>query len=146
MDEVDKRILNELIDDSRLSYNEISRRVGISVATVTTRVRNLEKQGIIRGYSVTLDTEKIGYDVTAIIEITISKGKLLEVEKEIAKNPNVHGVYDVTGTSDAMVLAKFKGRKELSDFVKSLLSLEYVERTLTHFVLGTMKEDLRVNI
>ena len=146
MDKTDVKILRELVDDARLSYNEIARRVGIAVGTVATRVHNLEKKGVIKGYSAILNAEKIGYDVTAIIEMTISKGKLIDVESEVAKNVNVHGVYDVTGTSDAIVMARFKSRQDLSKFVKSLLSNEFVERTLTHFVLGTVKEDLRVHI
>ncbi len=82
--------------------------------------------------------------MTVITEITVSKGKLLEVEREIAKFPSVCTVYDITGLTDAMVIAKFKSREELSKFTKSLLALPYVERTNTHFVLTTVKEDFRL--
>ena len=146
MDQTDINILRELVDDARLSCNEIARRIGVAVGTVVTRIRNLEKEGVIKGYSAILDAEKIGYDVTAIIEIVISKGKLLEVEEEVAKTPNVYGVYDITGASDAIVVSRFKNRQELSKFVKSLLSSEFVERTLTHVALETVKEDLRVHV
>lgn len=146
VDKTDINILKELVSDARVSCNEISRKIGVAVGTVVTRIRNLEKQGIIKGYSTILDPEKVGYEVTAIIEIIISKGKLLEVDKEIAKNPNVYGVYDVTGSSDAIVIARFKNRTELSEFIKTLRELEFVERTLTHVALGTIKEDLRVHV
>jgi len=104
----------------------------------------MEKEGIIKGYTTILDQEKLGYELTVITEITVSKGKLLEMEKKIAKIPNVCAVYDVTGLTDAMVIAKFKNRKELSDFTKSLLSMPFVERTNTHLVLTTVKEDYRI--
>jgi DNA-binding Lrp family transcriptional regulator len=146
MDKIDIGILRELMDDARLSYNEIARRISVSVGTVAMRIRNLEKQGVIKGYSVILDAEKLGYNVNAIIDIVISKGKLRKVEEEVANNPNVYGVYDVTGASDAIVVTRFKNRQELSDFVKSLLSSDYVDRTLTHFVLGTVKEDFRIPV
>ncbi len=146
MDKTDALILNELVNDARLSYNEIARRIGVSVGTVATRVNNLEKKGIIKGYSAILDAEKMGYDIVAIIEIVISKGKLLEVEEEISKDPNVCGVYDTTGASDAIVIARFKNRDDLSRFVKSLLSSEYVQRTITHMALGTIKEDFRIKV
>ena len=145
MDEIDISVLKQLVEDARLSYNELARRIGVAVGTVVSRIHSLERQGVIKGYSAILDPEKMGFDVTAIIEIIISKGKLLEVEEEVAKNPNVYGVYDVTGASDAIVIARFKNRQELSKFIKSLLSSDFVERTLTHVALGTMKEDLRVH-
>lgn len=146
IDNKDLRILREVLSDARLSYREIARRVGLSVATVKARINKLEKRGVIRGYTAILDPSKLGYDVSAIIEIVIAKGKLREVEEEIAKNSNVYAVYDVTGASDAMILVRFKSRGELSRFVKSLLAMDYVERTVTHIILGIVKEEPRVYI
>lgn len=144
MDEIDIKILKELVNDARLSYNEIARRIGIAVGTVATRITNLEKQGVIKGYNAIVDGEKLGYDVVAVIEVTVSGGKITEVEEEVAKNPNVYAVYDVTGPSDVMLITRFKNRRELSKFVKSILALKFVERTITHVVLATVKEDPRV--
>jgi DNA-binding Lrp family transcriptional regulator len=144
LESIDIKILKELINNSRLSYREIARRTRLSVNTVASRVEKLEKEGVIKGYTAILDPEKLGYDVVAIIEVVVAKGKLLEVEKEVAKHPNVYCVYDVTGTSDAILIARFKNRKELSKFIKDLLAMEFVERTITHVALGIVKEDLRV--
>jgi DNA-binding Lrp family transcriptional regulator len=138
--------LREVVSDARLSYREVARRVKLSVATVKTRIEKLEKEGVIEGYTAILNPSKIGYEVVAIIEIVVSKGKLLDVEEELAKNPNVYAVYDVIGTSDALVLARFRHREELSKFVKSILAMEYVDRTITHTALGIVKEDLRVYV
>ena len=143
-DETDKKILRELLTDSRQSFRQIARKIGVSVGTVLKRIKKLESEGIIKYYTVMLDHEKIGYDLAAIIELTISKGKLMDVEKEIAKEKNVLAVYDVTGTTDAMILAKFKSRKELNSFVKKLLRIEFIERTNTHVILNTIKEDFRI--
>jgi DNA-binding Lrp family transcriptional regulator len=104
----------------------------------------MEKEGLIKGYSVILDHEKLGYELTAITEITVSKGKLIEMEKEIAKFPNICAVYDVTGLTDAIIIAKFHNREELSKFTKVLLGMPFVERTNTHIVLTTVKEDFRL--
>ncbi|MCD6431202.1 Lrp/AsnC family transcriptional regulator, partial [Candidatus Bathyarchaeota archaeon] len=100
--------------------------------------------GIITGYSAVVSHEKLGYELTVVTEITVSKGRLLEMENEIARLPNVCCVYDTTGLTDAMVIAKFKSREELSGFTKRLLALPYVERTNTHVVLTTVKEDFRI--
>lgn len=142
MDETDVRILNLLIKDARLSCRKVARQLNISVGTVLGRIRRMERAGVIKGYSAIVDHGKLGYELTAVTEIVVSKGKLLEMEREIAKWPNVCCVYDVTGETDAFVIAKFHDREELSVFAKRLLSLPLVERTNTHVVLTTVKEDL----
>ena len=144
LDSVDMRILKMLESDSRLSYREIAKRIGVAVGTVANRIRELEEAGVIRGYTVMLDYEKIGYEITAVTTIMVSRGKLLEVDKIISKIPNVCCVYDVTGTVDSIVVSKFRNREELSSFTKRLLSIPYVERTNTHVVLTTIKEDFRI--
>jgi DNA-binding Lrp family transcriptional regulator len=144
IDEVDRKILTELLRDCRRSYRSLSRRAGVSVGTTLARIRKLERAGVIKGYSAILDHEKLGYQLTALAEITVSKGKLLEMEEAISKLPNTCAVYDVTGLTDAVVLAKFRSREELSRFTKNLLSMPFVDRSNTHVVLTTVKEDLRL--
>jgi DNA-binding Lrp family transcriptional regulator len=104
----------------------------------------MEDEGLIKGYSVLLDHEKLGYQLTVVTEITVSKGRLVETENEIAKIPNVCCVYDVTGLTDAIIVAKFKSREDLGQFTKRLLSLPFIERTNTHVVLATVKENFRL--
>jgi DNA-binding Lrp family transcriptional regulator len=91
-----------------------------------------------------LDFERLGFELTVIMEVTVSRGQLIETQEEIAKLPYVCAVYDVTGEIDSVVIAKFRNRRELSEFPKDLLSMENVERTNTHVVLNTVKEDFRM--
>ena len=79
-----------------------------------------------------------------MIEVTTIKNKIIEVEKHISKLPNVCAVYDITGLTDMIIVVKFRNRKELSDFVKNDLSLPYIDRTNTHIVLITVKEDFKI--
>lgn len=144
LDDLDMRILKELLKGSKRSYRELARRLGVAVTTVINRIQRLEEYGVITGYTIGLDYERLGYELTVVTEITVSKGKLLEMEEEIARMPNVCAVYDVTGPMDAMVIAKFKKMKELSDFTKGLLSMPFIDRTNTHVVLTTVKEDFRL--
>jgi DNA-binding Lrp family transcriptional regulator len=144
LNETDKKILKSLLEDARFSSRQIAKNVGVSVGTVLSRIKKMEEIGIIKGYSAILDHEKLGYELTVVTEITVSKGRLVEMENEIAKNPNVCGVYDVTGLTDAVIIAKFKSREELGKFTKILLALPYVERTNTHVVLTTVKENFRL--
>jgi DNA-binding Lrp family transcriptional regulator len=144
LDETDVKIMKVLTLDARLSSRQIASQCDVSIGTVLSRIKRMEKDGVIKGYSVMLDHEKLGYELTVVCEITVSKGRLLEVENEIARLPNVCCVYDVTGLTDAVIIAKFKKREELSKFTKRLLAIPYVERTNTHVVLTTIKEDFRI--
>ncbi len=140
IDKKDKEILNILVENSKLSYRQIAKKVKVSVATALNRVKKLEEEKLIRNYTTIIDYEKAGYDIDVIIEVRISKGKLFEVEKKIANNPNIFAVYDVTGDFDAVILARFPNRRRMDTFLKKLQTFEFVERTQTKLILNTIKE------
>ena len=140
LDETDKKILNVLVNSSRRSLRQIAKKVSVSVATVMHHIHRLENEKVIDKYSAKLDYEKIGYDVEVLIEIRISKGRLLDVEKKIAVHPNVFAIYDVTGTFDAVILARFRTRRQMDGFLKKIQTYEFVERTETKLILNTIKE------
>ena len=144
LNETDMKILQVLLEDARFSSRQIAKKVGVSVGTVLSRIKKMEEDGLIKGYSVLLDHEKLGFELTVVMEITVSKGRLVEMENEIAKISNVCSVYDVTGLTDAFLIVKFKSREEPGRFTKRLLALPYIERTNTHVVLTTVKEDFRL--
>jgi len=144
IDDLDKKIIRELLADSRISYRQMARKLKVSPNTILSRIGQMHSGKLIKFYTTVLDHEKLGYELTVVTNIIVSKGKLLEMEKEIAKLPNVCAVYDVTGESDAIIIAKFKTREELSNFTKGLLSMPFIERTNTHVVLTTVKEDFRL--
>ena len=144
MDDKDIEILKHLTVDGRQSARQLSHRLGVSTVTILSRIKKLEEQNIIQGYSVRLNHELLGYEITAIIEIKSNKGKMLEIENEIAKYESTIAVYDITGDADMIIIAKFKNRELLSDFVKKISAISNVENTLTHLVLNTIKEDNRL--
>jgi DNA-binding Lrp family transcriptional regulator len=139
--ELDLEILKKLSIDGRISLRQLAKDLGNkSPVTIKNHVEKLESKGIIINYGAKINYEQLGYDIVALIEVTISKGKMFEVEEKIAKNPNVFGVYDITGTYDALILARFKTREELSKMIKEIHKSPNVERTNTHFVLNIIKE------
>jgi len=146
IDQTDVKILHALQSDARLSYRQVAKECGISAATAMIRIKKLEKTGVIERYTVQINHERLGYDLTTITELTITEGenRLMKIEKEISNYPGVCSLYNITGSADGLVVAKFKNRNELSNFTKRLLSIDYVERTNTHIVLSTMKEDLNI--
>jgi len=145
LDETDEKILKNLLVDARQSARQLALKLGMSTVTVLSRIKKLEKAKIIRGYTAIIDHEKIGYSLTAIIEIIAKNDKVIDIEEEIAKFENVCGVYDITGSTDTIIIAKFKERKGLSKFVKEIATIPNVENTITHVVLNTAKEDFRLS-
>ena len=140
IDELDLEILKILSVDSRKNKSTIAEDLKRSPNTIIKHITNLEEHGVIKNYGAQIDYEKLGYDIIAIIELTISKGKMLEVENKLAKNPHIFAVYDITGEYDALILARFKNRDDLSKMIKEIHTSPYVERTNTHIVLNIIKE------
>ncbi|MFH1587659.1 MAG: Lrp/AsnC family transcriptional regulator [Candidatus Diapherotrites archaeon] len=141
LDKTDIAIINLLTSDARLSLRKIAKKAGVSTATVMNRLRVLDKNGAIRKYSAIIDYPKIDFEFEAIVELKVSKGKLFQVEKKIASHPNVSAVYDVTGPSDVIVVARFRNRRGLDGFVKKIQTYDFVERTETKIILNTIKEE-----
>ena len=146
IDELDLRILSVLQEDCRLSFNKIARKLGISVGTAFNRVKNLEKKGILKGYTAIVDSAKIGYSLTVIIMIQAEGTFITDIENEIAKTANVVAVYDITGDYDATVIAKFKDRASLNFFIKNLLAIPHIKRTVTNVALNIVKEDRGIKL
>jgi DNA-binding Lrp family transcriptional regulator len=145
LDDIDRKLLKELLMNSNRSQRELAKTIGVSTATVINHIQRLESAGVIKDYTVMLDYERLGYELTAIVEMTVSRGKLIEVEKAVSKLPYVCAVYDITGEIDAIIIAKFRNRQELSEFPKALLGMPDIQRTNTHVVLNTIKEDFRMS-
>lgn len=140
VEEIDKEILRILSEDCKKTFNAIATDLGKSPITIKKHVEELEKNKVIKDYGAHIDYDKLGYNIIAVIELTVSKGKMLEIERNIGKNPNVFAVYDITGTYDALILARFKDRSELSDMIKEIHKSPEVERTNTHLILNVIKE------
>lgn len=146
MDELGLKILQLLQRNARLSYREIARELNVAVGTVYNRIKRMEEKGVIRGFCVALDYEKVGFGLTAVIGIKARGREIVRIEREIAKNPRVMQVYDVTGEYDIIAVAKFRDRADMNRFVKWLLSLEGVEKTNTSVVMDIAKESFTVDL
>ena len=144
LDATDRTILAALLEDARISQRGLAKRVGVAQGTITNRLRRLEEMGVIKGYTVLLDAESIGWTMTVITGLRIQKGSMIDLQQQIAADPRVFAVYDVTGDYDSMVLARVRGRRDLDDLTKTVFTLNGVQRSFTQVVLNTVKEDGRV--
>ena len=146
VDDVDRKIIRLLQKDARKSFNKIAESLGIAVGTAYNRVKNLEDRGILKGYTILLESAKLGYGLTALILIEAEGRYLPDVENELAKLDEVICIYDITGDYDIAVVARFRNRSTLNSFIKSTLKMPHVNRTVTNVVLNVVKEDFRVKV
>lgn len=145
-DELDRKIIRSLNENARKSFREVAKDVGTSVTAVIHRVKKFEDSGTIKGYIPLVDSGYFGMELMAVIALRISQGKLLETQKNIARDARVVAVYDITGEWDSIVIGRFKDRQDLNDFIKNLLSQKNVYRSVTHIVLNVVKEEYRVKV
>ena len=120
LDNTDRNIIQVLEKDARTSLRRIAEEVGVSLGTVSNRVKKLEEAGIIKEYRVILDADKVGWGLNVVIGLRIQKGRLIEIQEKIARDPRVYGVYDVTGDFDSMIIARARDRSDLDDLSKNV--------------------------
>ena len=146
LDGPERAILQELNDEARRSHRTSAQRLRVSPTTVSNRETRMEKDGVIRGYVPILDDESLGWELSATIGVRISKGRLKEVEERLARDPRAYAIFDVTGEVDALIIGRFRDRRDLDRFVKHALQDPHVERSYTQVVLNRVKEDRRVPV
>ena len=106
LDQTDRRILRELQNDGRISIADLSKAVGLSATPCQRRVRELERAGVIRGYSCKVDAQAAGYEIEAFVQVTLEKHAAFTIAEfidELRKIPNVVQCYSLTGQYDALL-------------------------------------------
>lgn len=146
LDELDLKILRLLVEDARRSSKDIAEKLGVATGTIYNRIKRLTEEGVIKGYMPIIDASKLGFELTALVLIQADGKFLVEVENEISKVDGVVGVYDITGDFDAAIIVRFKDRASMNKFIKSLIAIPHIKRTVTNVVLNIVKEDPRIRI
>ena len=121
LDSVDQQILNLLIENARTSIIEIAEQVGLSRVAVKNRIDALEKSGVIEQYTVVLDPEKIGRNVSVFFDIRVSPSCLHQVADALAAEEAVTDMYLMTGASKLHVHAVLEMNQDLEHFVMEKL-------------------------
>jgi DNA-binding Lrp family transcriptional regulator len=141
VDELDLKILDVIKNDAKLSVREIAKILNKSPSTILGRIKKLEKVGVIKGYATLIDYSKLNYQVTAITLLQVEGPYIEEVEKLLASEPNVRAVYDVTGEYDVIVISLFKTVSELDNFIKRLLKVPHIRRSITSIAFRVIKDN-----
>jgi len=139
-DEIDKKLVEELTDNGRLSYVELSEKVNLSRVAVKDRVDNLIKKGIIEKFSAIINSEKIGKNVSAFFDIDVTPKKLQDVAQSLTDHPNVASVYQMTGPSTLHMHVLVEDFNQLEVFInKELYSVSGITRVDSQVLLKRFK-------
>lgn len=146
LDEIDRNILRILQGDARTSYREIQDQLGISIGTIHNRISKLRERGIIEGYTLKLNNEKLGYKLCFLIRINCDGKFTEEILSEIAEFPEVCSVFHTTGEQSAALICRFRESDDVHKFIRNLNQKEYVTRTNSNMILKEYKNTSFVQI
>lgn len=137
LDDADRTVLDARIRDARQDVREIAKATGIVANRVDERLRRLESAGVIDGYTARIDYDALGYDVTAILRLSVADDPVLD---RLYDDPRYIAVYAVTGRDDAVAIGKFRDTDELNSAVTTLLTDDDVESVDANVVLDVIRE------
>ncbi|NJE25729.1 Lrp/AsnC family transcriptional regulator [Thermococcus sp. MV5] len=144
IDEIDKKLLIELRKNGRATLTELSKKLGLSVASIKNRVSKLERLGAIKGYSTLVEPTFLDEYLQALIELEllVEDPRTDLVLHEIGKLDNVLGIYKKTGEFQILIRANFKNMDELKEFL-NLLSRRYLRKNLRRWRVTIVLEVLK---
>ena len=141
IDKIDYLILNELIKNARESASNIADLIGMSVPAVTERIKKLQDSGVIKGFSVSIDNNMIGMDVSAFITVISESSEFFEdVVNEAKNNPHVSKCYTTTGIGSHILHVNIKDTASLEKLLRVIQSWPGVKRTETQLILSSYKK------
>lgn len=143
MDSVDFRLLKILSEDAHTSLHKMGREVGLSTSGVRRRIKQLEKTGIIKKYSVVVDPKKYGYGITAFISVDADSQSLRDLISSLTRRHEVCELHRTTGGHDLMIKVRTKDVDSLNKFVDDhIRSFESVKSVRTTLAMDTIKETI----
>ncbi|MCG2584225.1 Lrp/AsnC family transcriptional regulator [Massilia sp. TS11] len=143
LDKVDRRILEELQSDARLSSADLAERVSLTTSPCWRRVKRLEEEGVITGYAARLDTRKLGYQVMALVNISLKSKDTEHVqafERAVQAIPQVLACYRISGRYDHQLTVVAEDLESYGSFAEAHINgLPNVQEVYTSFVLQEVK-------
>lgn len=144
LDKYDKKIINNLLEDSSISNLNLSHNIGLAASSCLARVKNLRKQNVITGYTATIDEKKLGFDITSFVKVSmspLSRETSDRFVQEISGMPEVVECYNITGDSTFLIKVVAKNFQEYRDFVyDKLLTIPNVSNVDSSIVVATEKK------
>ena len=136
VDEIDERILRLLEENSRMTYVEIGRTVGLSEGAVRNRVQALVSEGVIKRFTI---EKSLTHGVRALTMIAVNPGTpTYEVSKRVNQLAGVEKIYEVTGEYDIVMVSSGSNIEGINKVIEDIRKIEGVEKTNTIIVLRTL--------
>lgn len=147
LDDHDKRILELLAENGRMSYVDIGKELNISRVAVRERVSQLIEEGVIERFSAVINSEKVGKKVSAFFEVDCEPASLVRVAEALAGNPSVASCYQMTGPSTLHMHVLVEDFSKLEFFInEELYSLEGITRVESHILLRRFKSRIGLKL
>ncbi len=141
LDDIDKKILNILKEDARTPFSKIAKMLNLSEATIHMRIKRLINYGIIKGFYVDIDPEKLGLSVVAFVLIKADPKRYREVAEKLSEMKEVYEVHEVTGEYTVLIKVRVSNREDLAKVLDMIGNIDGVNGTYTMFVLRSHKEN-----
>lgn len=149
IDRIDRRLMHALTENGRLTNSELADRVGLSPAPCWQRVRRLESDGYIQGYTAILDQRMLGARETVLLEVTLDRHDdeaVANFGRLVTAMPEVLEVYLTTGEYDYLLKVAVDGTQGYADFMaKKIYKIPGVRHTRSSFTLGCLKRSISVS-
>jgi Lrp/AsnC family transcriptional regulator, leucine-responsive regulatory protein len=140
IDDIDRRILQLLIENGRMSYVDIGKELNLSRVSIRERVYQLTENGVIEKFTVVINSDKVGKSVSAFFEVDCEPSSLVSVAETLANNPRVASCYQMTGPSTLHMHVLVEDFVKLENFInEELYSLEGITRVESHILLRRFK-------
>jgi len=139
-DDIDHKLIDELIKDGRKSYVELAKKVDLSRVAVKDRIQTLIEKGVIERFTISINSEKIGKKVSAFFEVDVEPKQLQIVAQNLADNPSVASIYQMSGPSTLHMHVLVEDFKKLEKFInEELYSVKGITRVESHVILKRFK-------
>ena len=145
--EIDRSILNILQNEGRMTASKIAEDLGLTVPTITERIRKLEDSNIITSFQAVINHRLIGLDVTAMITVISSSSESYKEVIKIAQNTKeVIQCFSTTGMGSLMLWIATKNSKTLEELLRKIQSWPNVTRTETQVILSSYKKSFKLPV
>ncbi len=147
LDYINYRILDVLSKNSSLPFVELAKQIGISDATIHTRVKKLLTLGVIKKFTIFVNNDLLGYDHLAFINLKIERGRTEETTNNLMKIDEILEIHEIYDKFDLLIKIRTKNLDNLRDIiVNKILSINYIKETELMTVLKTRKEEQMISL
>lgn len=137
---LDTELVNALLGNGRKSLRSLADQLDVSVTTVSNHLDDLENAGAIEGYTPIVNYDRLGYDVTAILQLKVEGPGLPDITEILQNEPQIVSVYETTGDYDIIAIGKFRDTGDMNDQIKRIVADTDVQESNTNVVLNAVSE------